>query len=59
MREARIDTPVRSVGVPQQFIAHASRSEVHADLGLTAADLVTNIGLWVERPADVDVNWGE
>jgi len=52
MREARIDTPVRSVGVPQRFIAHATRSAIHADLGLTAVDLVTNISLWVERVAD-------
>jgi hypothetical protein len=59
MREARIDTPVRSVGVPQRFLTHASRSEIHADLGLTAADLATNIGFWVQRPADVDVNRGE
>jgi 1-deoxy-D-xylulose-5-phosphate synthase len=50
MRDARIDTPVRSVGVPQRFLAHASRGEIHASLGLTAADLVTSIGSWVERP---------
>ena len=43
MREARVDTPVRSVGVPQRFLAHGSRKEIHADLGLTAADLVTSI----------------
>jgi len=59
MREARIDTPVRSVGVPQRFLTHASRSEIHADLGLTAADLAANISFWVQRPADVDVNRGE
>ncbi|RDH78853.1 1-deoxy-D-xylulose-5-phosphate synthase [Mycolicibacterium moriokaense] len=51
MREARIDTPVRSVGVPQRFLAHAARSAIHADLGLAAADLVTNISFWVERAA--------
>jgi 1-deoxy-D-xylulose-5-phosphate synthase len=53
MREARVDTPVRSVGVPQRFLTHASRSEIHADLGLTAADLVTSISSWIERPTDV------
>lgn len=52
MREARVDTPVRSVGVPQRFLTHASRSEIHADLGLTAADLVTSISSWIERPTD-------
>jgi hypothetical protein len=33
-------------------VAHASRSEVHADLGLTAADLVTSISSWIEWPTD-------
>ncbi len=59
MREARIDTPVRSVGVPQRFLAHAARSAIHADLGLAAADLVTNISFWVKRAADFDANRGE
>ena len=57
MREARVDTPVRSIGVPQRFLAHASRSEIHAHLGLTADDLVASISSWVERPADAD--WAE
>ncbi|MGO9381381.1 MAG: 1-deoxy-D-xylulose-5-phosphate synthase [Mycobacterium sp.] len=59
MREARVDTPVRSIGVPQRFLDHASRSEIHAHLGLTADDLVTSISSWVERPADADVGRGE
>ena len=59
MREARVDTPVRSVGVPQRFLAHASRSEIHADLGLSAADLVTRINSWVERPIDADAGRDE
>jgi 1-deoxy-D-xylulose-5-phosphate synthase len=56
MREARIDTPVRSVGVPQRFLAHASRSEIHANLGLTAADLITNINFWAKRAADFEAD---
>ena len=59
MREARVDTPVRSIGVPQRFLAHGSRNEIHADLGLTAADLVTNISSWVERPEDANLGQGE
>ena len=59
MREARVDTPVRSVGVPQRFLAHGSRNEIHADLGLTATDLVTSIISWVERPADAGMGRGE
>ncbi len=59
MREARIDTPVRSVGVPQRFLAQAARSAIHADLGLTAADLVTDISFWVKQAADFDANRDE
>ena len=59
MREARVDARLRSVGVPQRFLSHASRSEIHADLGLTAADLVTRISSWVERPADAEAGRGE
>jgi 1-deoxy-D-xylulose-5-phosphate synthase len=59
MREARIDTPVRSVGVPQRFLGHAARSEIHADLGLAAADLVTNISFWVERAPDFEADRSE
>jgi 1-deoxy-D-xylulose-5-phosphate synthase len=59
MREARVDTPVRSIGVPQRFLAQGSRNEIHADLGLTAADLATSISSWVERPVDADKGRGE
>ena len=61
MREGRVDTRVRSIGVPQRFLAHASRSEIHAGLGLTAADLVTSISSWVERPAEAtnECGWQE
>lgn len=59
MREARVDTPVRSIGVPQRFLAHASRSEIHAAVGLTAADLAASISSWIEPPTDPDAGTGE
>lgn len=41
---AGLDRVVRTYAIPQQFLAHASRAAVHADVGLTpaaiAADLV-------------------
>ena len=36
LRSRGVDVPVREFGLPQQFIPHASRSEVLDDLGLTA-----------------------
>ena len=43
MSAARVDVPVRQLGVPQQFATHSSREELLADFGLTAADLITTI----------------
>ena len=36
LREAEVQTPVLSLGVPAEFIDHASRAEILADLGLDA-----------------------
>jgi 1-deoxy-D-xylulose-5-phosphate synthase len=40
---ARVDVPVRQLGVPQQFVTHSSREELLADFGLTATELVKTI----------------
>ncbi|MFZ2509642.1 MAG: 1-deoxy-D-xylulose-5-phosphate synthase, partial [Gordonia sp. (in: high G+C Gram-positive bacteria)] len=40
---ARVDIPVRQLGIPQQFATHATRDELLADFGLTAAELITTI----------------
>ena len=42
-----VDVPCRDLGVPQEFLDHASRGEVLADLGLTAQDLSRKITGWV------------
>ena len=36
LAQAGVATPVHPVGVPQRFLAHASRPEVLEELGLTA-----------------------
>ena len=40
---AEIPVPVQIRGVPQQFVPHASRGEILAELGLTAQDLARTI----------------
>ncbi|MEY9966102.1 1-deoxy-D-xylulose-5-phosphate synthase [Streptacidiphilus sp. MAP12-16] len=35
LRDAEIDVPTRQLGIPQEFLAHASRSEILDELGLT------------------------
>jgi 1-deoxy-D-xylulose-5-phosphate synthase len=44
LRDSGVDVPVRDFGIPQQFLAHAKRGEVLADLGLTPAEIAGGIG---------------
>ncbi|WP_309064317.1 1-deoxy-D-xylulose-5-phosphate synthase [Microbacterium sp.] len=43
LREAGIDTAVDELGVPDEFIDHASREEILADAGLTAAKIAHDV----------------
>ncbi|WP_028476618.1 1-deoxy-D-xylulose-5-phosphate synthase [Nocardia sp. CNY236] len=47
LRSSGLDIPTRDLGVPQQFLDHASRGEVHAELDLTAADVARQISGWL------------
>lgn len=39
LQDANVATPVRTFGVPAEFLDHAKRSQVLANLGLTAQDI--------------------
>ncbi|GAB2916125.1 1-deoxy-D-xylulose-5-phosphate synthase [Streptomyces heilongjiangensis] len=41
--DADVDVPVRRFGIPEQFLAHAERGEVLADIGLTPVDVAGRI----------------
>ncbi|MDO3639649.1 1-deoxy-D-xylulose-5-phosphate synthase [Mycolicibacterium arseniciresistens] len=47
LRRDEIDVPCRDVGLPQEFFAHASRSEVLADVGITDRNIARQITGWV------------
>jgi 1-deoxy-D-xylulose-5-phosphate synthase len=47
LRRAEIDVPCRDVGVPQEFLAHASRSEVLSNVGLTDRHIARQITGWI------------
>lgn len=47
---ANVSTPVRSIGVPLEFIPHSKRSEIFNDLGITAPNLAQALCDW--RAAD-------
>jgi 1-deoxy-D-xylulose-5-phosphate synthase len=43
LREAGIDTAVDELGVPDEFISHATREEVLTDAGLTASKIAQDV----------------
>ncbi|BCN48781.1 1-deoxy-D-xylulose-5-phosphate synthase [Rhodococcus hoagii] len=47
LRAAGVDVPCRDLGVPQQFLDHASRDQIHRELGLTAQDVTRQVTGWV------------
>ncbi|MGW2014777.1 1-deoxy-D-xylulose-5-phosphate synthase [Streptomyces sp. NPDC001927] len=49
LRDAGVDVPLRTFGIPEQFLAHAKRGEVLADLGLTPVELAGNISAALTR----------
>ncbi|MDT0449197.1 1-deoxy-D-xylulose-5-phosphate synthase [Streptomyces hesseae] len=49
LRDADVDLPVRTFGIPEQFLAHAKRSEVLADVGLTPAEIAGRISAVLVR----------
>jgi 1-deoxy-D-xylulose-5-phosphate synthase len=49
LREAEVDTPVRTFGLPQEFLGHGKREEVLADAGLVPQHLARQITEAVAR----------
>ncbi|MEU4597294.1 1-deoxy-D-xylulose-5-phosphate synthase [Nocardia sp. NPDC023988] len=47
LRAAGLDVPTRDLGVPQQFLDHASRPEILEDLGLTTEAITQRITAWL------------
>ena len=45
-REASLNIPIHSIGVPLEFIEHSKRSEILSDLGITAQNIARSIVEW-------------
>ncbi|MFE4920713.1 1-deoxy-D-xylulose-5-phosphate synthase [Streptomyces sp. NPDC056661] len=43
LRDAGVDVPLRTFGIPEQFLAHGKRAEVLADIGLTPVEIAGRI----------------
>ena len=54
LRDAGVDTPIRTFGIPQEFLDHAARGEILTDIGLTpqalARDLTESIAVFTAMP---------
>jgi 1-deoxy-D-xylulose-5-phosphate synthase len=59
LRRAEIDVPCRDIGVPQRFLAQASRKEVLADVGLTDQDVARQITGWVAALGSAEADYAE
>jgi 1-deoxy-D-xylulose-5-phosphate synthase len=45
-RDAGLDIPIHSVGVPLTFIEHSKRGEILNDLGMTAQNIARDLVAW-------------
>jgi 1-deoxy-D-xylulose-5-phosphate synthase len=55
LRRNEIDVPCRDIGVPQEFLAHASRSQVLTEIGLTDQNIARQITGWIAALGNSDV----
>ena len=46
LRRENIAIPVRSIGVPLEFIEHSKRAEILSDLGMTSQNIARDIVAW-------------
>ncbi len=49
LADAGVDLPVRTFGIPPQFLAHAKRGEVLADIGLTPVEIAGRVSAALAR----------
>ncbi|MGC5004169.1 1-deoxy-D-xylulose-5-phosphate synthase [Streptomyces sp. DT203] len=54
LRDAGVDVPLRTFGIPEQFLAHGKRAEVLADIGLTPVEIAGRISAALAAKAAVE-----
>ncbi|MRH89562.1 1-deoxy-D-xylulose-5-phosphate synthase [Nocardia sp. SYP-A9097] len=59
LRAVGVDVATRDLGVPQQFLDHAARAQIHHDLGLTPGDIAQRVHGWLGNSAEADVAMSE
>ncbi|MER6828605.1 1-deoxy-D-xylulose-5-phosphate synthase [Streptosporangium sp. NPDC000563] len=55
LRDADVDVPVRTYGIPQRFLDHAKRPKILSEIGLTSQDIARQITEAIaKRSADLE-----
>ncbi|WP_405014117.1 1-deoxy-D-xylulose-5-phosphate synthase [Kitasatospora sp. NBC_01539] len=49
LRDADVDTPLRDLGIPQEFLAHAGRGEILEEIGLTGTGVAAQTAVFAKQ----------
>ncbi|WP_441248824.1 1-deoxy-D-xylulose-5-phosphate synthase [Kitasatospora sp. McL0602] len=49
MRDADVDVPLRDLGIPQEFLQHASRGEIMEEIGLTGTGVAAQTAVFAKQ----------
>ncbi|MER5641932.1 1-deoxy-D-xylulose-5-phosphate synthase [Kitasatospora sp. NPDC002227] len=49
LRDAEVDVPLRDLGIPQEFLAHASRGEIMEEIGLTGTGVAAQTAAFAKH----------
>ncbi|MDH6579709.1 1-deoxy-D-xylulose-5-phosphate synthase [Kitasatospora sp. MAP5-34] len=49
MRDADVEVPLRDLGIPQEFLAHASRGEILEEIGLTGTGVAAQTAVFAKQ----------
>jgi 1-deoxy-D-xylulose-5-phosphate synthase len=52
-REAQLNIPVHSIGIPLTFLEHSKRSEILEDLGITVQNITRSLVAWNSSGIDL------
>jgi 1-deoxy-D-xylulose-5-phosphate synthase len=54
-RDAQLNVPVHSIGIPLTFLEHAKRSEILEELGITVQNITRSLVTWSSSEIRLDV----
>ena len=54
-RDAQLNVPVNSIGIPLTFLEHAKRSEILEDLGITVQNITRSLVTWSSSEIRLDI----